>query len=141
MVRRGYADPECLGIAGASYGGWVTTFAVTQTDIFKAASANDPVVDTGISSAVAYRGNLLSNYWLHAGFVDGHLLDVPFPTSDPRKVKTPILLRFGLKGEPPMPSQFFVSGLRSAEHTYDLQALMRISYAVFCLKKKTKAIH
>src|SRR3546814_2356300 len=62
MVRRGYADPERLGIAGASYGGWVTTFAVTQTDIFKAASANDPVVDTGISSAVAYRGNLLSNY-------------------------------------------------------------------------------
>src|SRR3546814_8866429 len=54
----------------------------------------------------------LSNYWLHAGFVDGHLLDVPFPTSDPRKVTTPILLRFGLKGEPPMPSQFFVSGLQ-----------------------------
>src|SRR3546814_16036061 len=63
MVRRGYADPERLGIAGASYGGWVTTFAVTQTDIFQAASANDPVVDTGISSAVAYRGNLLSNSW------------------------------------------------------------------------------
>src|SRR3546814_1614997 len=128
MVRRGYADPERLGIAGASYGGWVTTFAVTQTDIFKAASANDPVVDTGISSAVAYRGNLLSNYWLHAGFVDGHLLDVPFPTSDPRKVKTPILLRFGLKGE------------RSEEHTSELQSLMRISYAVFCLKKKNNTI-
>src|SRR3546814_6735761 len=27
---------------------------------------------------------------------------------------------------------------RSAEHTSDLQSLMRISYAVFCLKKKTK---
>src|SRR3546814_9414036 len=26
---------------------------------------------------------------------------------------------------------------RSAEHTSDLQSLMRISYAVFCLKKKT----
>src|SRR3546814_3827467 len=25
---------------------------------------------------------------------------------------------------------------RSEEHTYELQALMRISYAVFCLKKK-----
>jgi len=30
MVRRGYADPERLGIAGASYGGWVTAFAVTR---------------------------------------------------------------------------------------------------------------
>src|SRR3546814_7985471 len=26
---------------------------------------------------------------------------------------------------------------RSEEHTYELQSLMRISYAVFCLKKKT----
>src|SRR3546814_7112248 len=27
---------------------------------------------------------------------------------------------------------------RSEEHTYELQSLMRISYAVFCLKKKRK---
>src|SRR3546814_10886400 len=31
---------------------------------------------------------------------------------------------------------------RSEEHTYELQSLMRISYAVFCLKKKnTNTIH
>src|SRR3546814_6045500 len=29
-------------------------------------------------------------------------------------------------------------GPRSEEHTSELQSLMRISYAVFCLKKKTK---
>src|SRR3546814_8925196 len=29
------------------------------------------------------------------------------------------------------------SGSRSEEHTSELQSLMRISYAVFCLKKKT----
>src|SRR3546814_2479841 len=28
-------------------------------------------------------------------------------------------------------------GMRSEEHTSELQSLMRISYAVFCLKKKT----
>src|SRR3546814_3181438 len=34
------------------------------------------------------------------------------------------------------------SGLdRSEEHTSELQSLMRISYAVFCLKKKKKIIH
>src|SRR3546814_7855156 len=47
-------------------------------------------------------------------------------------------------GDRPMPSwsgcvrlhgsQLF---LRSEEHTSELQSLMRISYAVFCLKKKT----
>src|SRR3546814_3129271 len=30
--------------------------------------------------------------------------------------------------------------LRSEEHTSELQSLMRISYAVFCLKKKKKKI-
>src|SRR3546814_3419082 len=30
-----------------------------------------------------------------------------------------------------------IDGARSAEHTSELQSLMRISYAVFCLKKKT----
>src|SRR3546814_3957759 len=30
------------------------------------------------------------------------------------------------------------SGTRSEEHTSELQSLMRISYAVFCLKKKTQ---
>src|SRR3546814_4520067 len=34
----------------------------------------------------------------------------------------------------PMPSAF----VRSEEHTSELQSLMRISYAVFCLNKKTK---
>src|SRR3546814_4243605 len=31
-----------------------------------------------------------------------------------------------------------VAGPRSEEHTSELQSLMRISYAVFCLKKKTE---
>src|SRR3546814_1549415 len=31
-----------------------------------------------------------------------------------------------------------LAALRSEEHTSELQSLMRISYAVFCLKKKTR---
>src|SRR3546814_10819601 len=33
------------------------------------------------------------------------------------------------------------AGRRSEEHTSELQSLMRISYAVFCLKKKNKHTH
>src|SRR3546814_8468870 len=36
------------------------------------------------------------------------------------------------------PSPDFEAYLRSEEHTSELQSLMRISYAVFCLKKKTQ---
>src|SRR3546814_1145878 len=34
------------------------------------------------------------------------------------------------------PERLPVAGKRSEEHTSELQSLMRISYAVFCLKKK-----
>src|SRR3546814_10805770 len=36
-----------------------------------------------------------------------------------------------------MPEPSKVPATRSEEHTSELQSLMRISYAVFCLKKKT----
>src|SRR3546814_11029602 len=35
---------------------------------------------------------------------------------------------------------YYSANHRSEEHTSELQSLMRISYAVFCLKKKTKTI-
>src|SRR3546814_3174314 len=34
-----------------------------------------------------------------------------------------------------------IRAIRSEEHTSELQSLMRISYAVFCLKKKTQQTH
>src|SRR3546814_4708997 len=36
--------------------------------------------------------------------------------------------------------KYVVVLMRSEEHTSELQSLMRISYAVFCLKKKKKTI-
>src|SRR3546814_8193640 len=53
---------------------------------------------------------------------------------------TAVYERFGLLG----PRSLFGhcihldDGERSEEHTSELQSLMRISYAVFCLKKKTQ---
>src|SRR3546814_3113814 len=40
------------------------------------------------------------------------------------------------RGHFPVSSPRIKSALRSEEHTSELQSLMRISYAVFCLKKK-----
>jgi dipeptidyl aminopeptidase/acylaminoacyl peptidase len=41
-VKRGFADPERLGVAGGSYGGFLTTWIVGHTDRFKAAVAQRP---------------------------------------------------------------------------------------------------
>src|SRR3546814_1061116 len=45
-----------------------------------------------------------------------------------------------MHGDPPIwrSGDFWSRLTRSEEHTSELQSLMRISYAVFCLKKKTK---
>src|SRR3546814_3539080 len=47
------------------------------------------------------------------------------------------ILAFGITG-PVCPGAGPAGPLRSEEHTSELQSLMRISYAVFCLQKKTK---
>src|SRR3546814_10261203 len=38
-------------------------------------------------------------------------------------------------------TRFWPPGVRSEEHTSELQSLMRISYAVFCLKKQNNTQH
>src|SRR3546814_1024871 len=40
----------------------------------------------------------------------------------------------------PLAAPVLIARCRSEEHTSELQSLMRISYAVFCLKKKTQQI-
>src|SRR3546814_5406077 len=58
---------------------------------------------------------------------DQHLIGLDISSSSVK------LLELTRKGE-----RFHVE--RSEEHTSELQSLMRISYAVFCLKKKTQLL-
>src|SRR3546814_8250338 len=67
----------------------------------------------------------------------------------PRNYANPhrsVILRVGPSHDEPMTTDgtSFGRQIRSEEHTSELQSLMRISYAVFCLKKKkiqTKNAH
>src|SRR3546814_7521438 len=56
---------------------------------------------------------------------------------DPARIERPLRLAAESR-EPAAGADDFVDA-RSEEHTSELQSLMRISYAVFCLKKKTTA--
>src|SRR3546814_10350412 len=72
----------------------------------------------------------------------GHYEDANKPmevrqiSSEPQAWSIQSLLNVGGDGYDTPISEIFV--LRSEEHTSELQSLMRISYAVFCLKKKNK---
>src|SRR3546814_5184305 len=73
-----------------------------------------------------------------AAFELGHLMadralaDVEF---EPRAGEVEVARR-GLEGAEGVQGE--MGAVRSEEHTSELQSLMRISYAVFCLKKKKK---
>src|SRR3546814_5203550 len=66
---------------------------------------------------------------------------IVIPLHDEAENVAPLLaeIRAILDGTAAEPAEIiFVDDGRSEEHTSELQSLMRISYAVFCLKKKTK---
>jgi len=65
--RRWVADPDRLGISGLSYGGFMSGWAVTQTDRFKAAVAFSVVANNQsffLTSEVAgYAEMILDGAW------------------------------------------------------------------------------
>src|SRR3546814_7274051 len=98
---------------GGSYGGFMAMWANTQTDRFKAI-----VAGAGLSNWVSYYGTNGINTWMLPFF--GKPLYDDYDAY--RRVS----------------AVNYVKNARSEEHTSELQSLMRISYAVFCLKKKQK---
>jgi dipeptidyl aminopeptidase/acylaminoacyl peptidase len=51
VVARGIADPDRLGVMGWSYGGFMTSWTITQTKRFKAAS-----VGAGVTNLMSFNG-------------------------------------------------------------------------------------
>src|SRR3546814_3860065 len=87
-----------------------------------------------LEDMIIQRPEILSGEWMligsqeHTGFGDRIDLLAIAPDAS--------LVLIELKRDP-TPREV-VAQARSEEHTSDLQSLMRISYAVFCLKKKTQ---
>src|SRR3546814_5882983 len=78
----------------------------------------------------------ISGGWVHGkrGTVDWQVLRRLFSGSIPACLLTLLWLHFSGSAQAH-------NGLRSEEHTSELQSLMRISSAVFCLKQKNKRNH
>ena len=68
VVAMGVADPERLGVMGWSYGGFMTSWVVTQTKRFKAASAGAAVTNlmsfTGVTDIPGFVPDYFGGeYW------------------------------------------------------------------------------
>src|SRR3546814_5735894 len=91
---------------------------------------------------------LLVGMALFAGAAISAMAFLPGPMRIPRSAKVILpLAALGLSAAIPFAAVYLQDwrvqrgpllwrGVRSEEHTSELQSLMRISYAVFCLKKK-----
>lgn len=95
-VEQGIADPERLGIAGWSYGGFMTAWAVTQTQRFRAA-----MMGAGISDWRSFHGKSHLCDWdaIHYGDADpwdpNGLYRKFSPITYVKRVRTPTLILHG----------------------------------------------
>jgi dipeptidyl aminopeptidase/acylaminoacyl peptidase len=95
MVERGIADRARLGIAGWSWGGYLTAWTITQTDIFRAA-----VMGAGLSNMVSDHGQgdiPSANLLYYPGLPYDHM-DIYWKSSPIRyvaAVRTPTLILHG----------------------------------------------
>lgn len=94
MVAQGIADADRLGVMGASYGGYMTNWIVTQTGRFKAASTAASVTDLANLYYFSEGGDFVAEYfgspWESAASLVAHS-----PISHVRNITTPLLIQHG----------------------------------------------
>jgi prolyl oligopeptidase PreP (S9A serine peptidase family) len=101
LVAQGIADPARLGVMGASYGGYMTNWIVTQTGRFKAASAGASLSDLSDTFYLSEGGAFMVDYfkqpWKNR---DGYAAHSPLTFAD--RVTTPLLIQHG-EADPRVP--------------------------------------
>jgi dipeptidyl aminopeptidase/acylaminoacyl peptidase len=94
MIARGIADPERLGVMGASYGGYMTNWIVTQTGRFKAASSGASISDLTDGFFLGEGGDFMIEYfkrpWENRESYAAHS-----PITHVERVTTPLLIQHG----------------------------------------------
>jgi dipeptidyl aminopeptidase/acylaminoacyl peptidase len=107
VTKKFSVDPEKVGLTGWSYGGFMTMFAVTQTNRFRAA-----VAGAGIANWQSYYGENSIDQWM-IPFFGASVYDDPgvYAKSSAinfiKRVKTPTLVVVGDRdGECPAPQSF-----------------------------------
>jgi dipeptidyl aminopeptidase/acylaminoacyl peptidase len=101
LVSLGIADPDRLGVMGASYGGFMTNWIVTQTGRFRAASAGASLSDLADTFYLSEGGEFMADYfkrpWENRA---GYTAHSPLTFAD--RVTTPLLIQHG-ENDPRVP--------------------------------------
>jgi dipeptidyl aminopeptidase/acylaminoacyl peptidase len=96
LVKDGIADPTRLAVAGYSYGGFMTSWAIGHSDRFKAAVVGAPVVDQESFHGTSDIGMWFAPWELNAEFPGGRETLRRFsPLTYVDKIATPTLVVHG----------------------------------------------
>ena len=99
MIERGIADPDRLGIGGWSYGGYMTAWAIGQTDRFKAAIVGAGVTDLLSFQAADIPSWLPREMMLAPSYREPEIYLRSSPITYVANAKTPTLVLHGASDE------------------------------------------
>ncbi|MCG8916357.1 prolyl oligopeptidase family serine peptidase [Actinokineospora sp. PR83] len=124
LIAEGIADPDRLGIAGGSHGGFMAAWAIGQTDRFRAALVSAGITDWGMLAATGENGQLDGTLGGSTGWdgIGPHPHDAVSPISYAGRVRTPVLILHGAEDTnvPLGQAVYFHRALRhfGAEHEF-----------------------
>ncbi len=95
VIEMGVADPDRLGVMGWSYGGYMTSWTITQTKRFKAASAGAPVTNLMSFTGTADIPGFIPDYFGGQPWEVMDLYRKHSPMFNVRGVTTPTLIQHG----------------------------------------------
>lgn len=97
LVAEGVADPDRLGIAGWSHGGFMAAWAVGRTDRFKASLMGAGISDWGMLAATGEFGPFEAALGGSVGWEGAgpHPHDLVSPVSYAQRIRTPVLIVHG----------------------------------------------
>ena len=95
VIEMGVADPQRLGVMGWSYGGFMTSWIVTQTSRFKAASAGAPVTNLMSFNGTADIPAFVPSYFGGEFWDVMDLYQKHSPMFNVKNVTTPTMIQHG----------------------------------------------
>ena len=140
LIAQGIADGNRLGVMGASYGGYMTNWIVTQTSRFKAAAAGASIADLADLYYLTDGGDLMIEYYKRPWEnPEGYARSSPL--THVAKVTTPILISHGDR-DPRVPlatAQKFFRALQAQGKTAEMDIYPRGGH-VFYEPQQEKAV-
>jgi len=95
VIEMGVADPDRLGVMGWSYGGFMTSWIVTQTKRFKVASAGAPVTNLMSFNGTADIPSFIPDYFGGQAWEAMDLYQKHSPMFNVKGVTTPTMIQQG----------------------------------------------